>query len=222
MSGVVAFDVNETLLDVLPLAEAIEELSGGAVSGGEWFARLLHRSLVANELDAYRPFGELGREALAWLLDRAGLDVSPDRIAPVVGMISSLPPHPDVAPALAELHDSGVRMVALTNGSQVAAAAQMEHAGLDGYLDAVLSVESLRRFKPDRAVYSFAASACGVTMSDLVMVAAHDWDIAGAQRAGAVGCFVARQPWGIQGVEPDVTIADLGGLAGALEDRWTS
>ena len=58
------FDVNETLLDLSALRPAFVEAMGSAETMGEWFARMLHGSLVANHTNAYRPFGMIGVEAL--------------------------------------------------------------------------------------------------------------------------------------------------------------
>jgi 2-haloacid dehalogenase len=48
------FDVNETLLDMSPLRIDFEDVFGDAEALGEWFARLLHGSLVSNQLGEYR------------------------------------------------------------------------------------------------------------------------------------------------------------------------
>jgi 2-haloacid dehalogenase len=53
------FDVNETLLDLATLHPAFVDALGSADAMGEWFARLLHGSLVANHSGRYRPFGEI-------------------------------------------------------------------------------------------------------------------------------------------------------------------
>ena len=58
--------------------------------------------------------------------------------------------------------------------------------------DHVISVEAIGVFKPDVRVYQMAAKELGVETSDMIMVAAHDWDIAGAMAAGCGGAFVAR------------------------------
>lgn len=212
----IAFDVNETLLDVAAMADPFEQTMGSEVSVGEWFARLLHRSLLANDLGLHRSFGELGAEVLMWMAARRGTDLDPEQAAGLVAHMTRLPPHPDVPGALASLQ--GNRLVTLTNGSLQAATAQAANAGLDGYFERALSVDAVERFKPDPEVYRYAARECGVEIDRMLLVAAHDWDVAGAQAAGAAGCFVRRQPWGLEGVTPDLEIDDLGGLIAVLEE----
>lgn len=213
----IAFDVNETLLDVTALELAFREAVGDEVSLGEWFARMLHRSLLANELGRYQPFGELGAEALVWLAARRGVELAAADATNLVAGMAALPPHPDVAHGLEEVASLGVPMIALTNGSGQMAERQVDGAGLSHLLTDVFSVESVRRFKPAPEVYQRAAATHEVDISRMVVVAAHDWDVAGAQRAGAVGCFVRRQPWGLSPFTPNMVIDDIGGLRAALE-----
>lgn len=215
--GLVAFDVNETLLDVAALGPGFRRLLGDEVTIGEWFARMLHRSLVANQLGRYQPFGELGVESLLWLAARRGVDLTTREAAEVVEGMTDLPAHPDVPSGLADLAAGGVRMVALTNGSAEVAARQLDSAGLSPFFEQVLSVEAVRRFKPAPEAYAYAAATGGVDIGRMVMVAAHDWDVAGAQVAGAVGCFVRRQPWGLAQMSPALSVGDIGGLVAALE-----
>ena len=55
-----------------------------------------------------------------------------------------------------------------------------------------MSSESIRAWKPAREVYLWAAGACGVAPDRLALVAAHGWDVQGAQRAGLTGAWFPR------------------------------
>lgn len=217
---VLVFDVNETLLDLAALRPAFERAMGSTEPMGEWFARMLHGSLVANHTNAYRSFGTIGVEALLMVATKRGIDLDPAQAAAVVAVMRSLPPHPDVEPALVRLQEAGYRMITLTNGSTEAVADQVANAGLASYFEATLSVDEVRRFKPAPEVYLMAAARLGVEIDDLLMVAAHDWDILGARSVGCPGAFLARPGavWSVTGSPPDLVATDLGELAGMLVD----
>ena len=70
--------------------------------------------------------------------------------------------------------------------------AQVAHAGLKEYFDVLLTVDTVKRFKPAPEVYREAAKTLGVTTADIRMVAAHSWDVGGAMQAGCSAAFVAR------------------------------
>lgn len=214
----IAFDVNETLLSLDPIRQNLERIFGAAPPIGEWFARMLHGSLVANTLDSFRPFGDIGAESLITLAARRGMLLRAEDAVEALAPMSSLHPHADTTEGMTRLATAGFEMVALTNGSAQTANAQIENAGLGGLLARVISVDEVRRFKPDPAPYRHAAAAMGVEMADMVMVASHDWDCAGAMAAGAEAVFVRRPGsiWGLPIPPPDKQVPDIISLAAAL------
>jgi 2-haloacid dehalogenase len=216
--ALLAFDVNETLLSLEPLRQRFEEIFGAVPPLGEWFARLLHGSLIANALDQHRPFGEIGAEALVTLAIRRGVELSPEEARSALALMAELPPHPDVVPAVERLATAGIRMIALTNGGPLVAEAQITNAGLAEHVVPVISVDEVGRFKPDSAVYQHAARRTGVPFGEMALVAAHDWDCAGAIAAGAQAVLVQRPGvrWGLPSEPPEVVVGDLGELADLL------
>ena len=211
MIKVMVFDVNETLLDLRALRPAFTNLIGSAEPMGEWFARMLHGSLVANHTGQYRPFAMLGVEALLVVAQKRQVRVSADQAADFVSGMQSLPPHPDVLPTLTGLAERGWRLVTLTNGSQETAEAQMANSGIATLLDEILSVESVGRFKPAPETYLWAASRLNVEIDEMLMVAAHDWDVIGARSIGSQAAFISRPGaiWGVPNQPPTIVGHDL-------------
>ena len=218
--SLLAFDVNETLLSLAPIKAQLGDLFGDDPPIGEWFARMLHGSLVANETDAYRGFGVIGTEALLTVAKKHGVEVSEEIAAEIVDGMKKLPPHPEVYNALERLFDAGIPMITLTNGSTTAANAQVENAGLHPFIRRVISVEEVSTFKPSSIPYRHAAELMGVDIAEMMLVAAHDWDCAGALHAGARAAFVARPGvvWSLPSGPPDLVVDDIAGLADALLD----
>lgn len=216
--SLLAFDVNETLLSLEPIKGKMDEVFGIGAPVGEWFARMLHGSLVANETGTYRSFAEIGTEALLTVAFKRGLAMRGEDAESIVDTMTHLPPHPDVYNALERLFDDGYVMVALTNGSTRAANAQIENAGLHPFIRRVISVEEVRRFKPDPAPYHRAASVMGVDIAEMMMVAAHDWDCVGAVSAGSQAAFVRRPGvvWSLPTEPPHLIVGDIAGLADKL------
>ncbi len=214
----VVFDVNETLLDLRALRAPFAAAFGDASPMGEWFARLLHASVVANQIGSYHPFGTLAGTALDGVAHRRGVTLTEKQRAAIVGGLSHLPPHDDVVPGLERLRDAGRRVVALTNGSPDAVEAQLTNAGIRHLFDEALSVEPSGKFKPDPAPYDMAARHLDRAPHELWMIAAHDWDIAGAKRAGWNGAYLARGglPYSPLLPAPDVIEPDLGSVVEAV------
>lgn len=192
MPHVCVFDVNETLLDLRALDPAFAELFGDAAVRREWFAQMIQSALVATVTGAYAPFGQIGDAALSMVAARRGVALADDARRRLLGGMRSLPPHPEVRPALERLRAAGVRLATLTNSTAEVAEAQLSNAGLSELFELRLSADTVRRLKPAPEPYQMAAEQLGVDLGAIRLIAAHAWDIAGARRAGCAAAFVAR------------------------------
>lgn len=217
MARVLVFDVIETLLDLGPLRKPFTRTFGNPEPLGEWFARLLHGSLVATVTDTYEDFGTIARRALEAVAARRGHELSEEDQAAILGTMGQLPPHPEVKESLTRLRSAGFPLATLTNSSSVMVRRQLENAGLGGLFDQVLSVEEVRRYKPAPEPYRMAAERLGVEPAEMRMVAAHDWDVWGATRAGCAAAFVARGdiPFPL-GDPPEIVGPDLTAVSEAI------
>jgi 2-haloacid dehalogenase len=215
MPRVIVFDVNETLLDLRGLDPAFERAFGDKSVRQQWFQQLLSSAMVSIITDAYSDFGTLGKAALEMTAERRGVHLSQDDQQRILGTMRELPPHPEVRSALERLREAGLRLATLTNSTQQVAQAQMEHAGLGDLFEHVLSADTAKRLKPHRAAYESAAQALGVNPSQVRLVAAHAWDVAGALRAGCAAAFIARPGMVLDPLapRPDVAGNDLAEVA---------
>jgi len=192
VARVLVFDVNETLLDLAALRGPFARAFGDAAPMAEWFARLLHGSLVATVTDTYEDFASIERRALDAVASRRGRELQAAERDAILGTMLELPAHPEVPDALSRLRSVGFPLATLTNSLPEMARVQLEHAGILELFGEVLSVEEVRRYKPAPEPYHMAAQRLGVEPSDVRMVAAHDWDVWGAMRAGCAAAYVAR------------------------------
>lgn len=190
----IVFDVNETLLDLAALDTHFERIFGHASVKGDWFKQVLQSALVATitAQTGDTDFGQMARIALEMTALRQSVILSDDDRQAILGTMLNLPPHPEVPDALQKLKDAGIRMAALTNSSKTAANTQLSNAKLASFMDKIMSVQSCGKFKPAIEVYHMAMQVLDESPDNLWLVAAHDWDIAGAQNAGWQGAFVAR------------------------------
>lgn len=218
MARVCLFDVNETLLDLGALDPHFERAFGDASVRRSWFLQVLQSALVATVTGAYSDFGAVGGAALDMTAERLGVRLSEEDRRSIVGGIRELPPHPEVPAALDLLRDAGLRLAALTNNTAEVAEAQLANAGLSDRFEKILSADTVRRLKPAPEPYRAAAEALGVETSQVRLVAAHAWDVAGAMRAGCAAAFVARPGMVLDPLAepPDVAGTDLSAVAASI------
>ena len=100
-----------------------------------------------------------------------------------------LPPWPDALPGLEALR-SRYLVAPCSNGSIAMMARLARSAGLPW--DAIVGADIARDYKPQAAVYCASAAALGLAPEAVMMVAAHNFDLAAAREAGLKAAFVPR------------------------------
>lgn len=208
---VLAFDVNETLLDLRALDDVFARTLGDPALRPAWFQQMLQLAFVGGLTGDYVDFTTAQHAAIRMLAARAEKQLGDDAAEEIVAGMRRLPPHPDVREGLRALREAGFRQVTLTNSPLDVVRDQLEFAGLVDLFDDVLSADEVKELKPGPKPYRLVADRLGVEITRVRLVAAHAWDVSGALAVGAKAAFVARpgmvpSPLGRQ---PDVVVDDL-------------
>lgn len=208
----VCLDVMGTLFDLSALRRRLEQLGAPPATLEAWFGRLLHAAASVTLIDDYRPFPELAKPMLQSVL--AQLELDPDRADEVLDALAELNAYPDAAPALERLAGAGLGIVALTNGTEQNTRTLLGRSGLDRYVERVISTDAVGAYKPDPSVYAFAVDRLAVPAEEMTLIAAHGWDVIGANAAGLGAVWVSRleRRWPLPSPEPRAA-ADLLGAA---------
>ena len=99
----------------------------------------------------------------------------------LVDAYDNLSPFPEAKEALAVLKD--YRRAILSNGSPGMLDALVD-TGLDLYLDAVISVDANKVYKPDPRAYELVQARLNVRPEEVVFVSSNGFDVAGARSFG--------------------------------------
>ena len=181
----VLFDVYGTLLDVhSAIAREGKELGARAESVSRlWRQKQLEYTWVWSLRGEYRSFQSLTESALDYALAAHGVKSSSLKER-LLSAYRHLDAFPEVATALADLRQRGLRLAALSNGDPDMLDAGLQSAGLRDAVGAVLSVAPVRIFKPDRRVYELGRSWANAPAQEIAFVSANAWDAGGAAAFG--------------------------------------
>ena len=149
----------------------------------------------------------IDREAAQLVADRAGL-ADPGVVEELATAGQRLPPWGDSVAGLERLAQH-FPLVGLSNASRAALLRLNAHAGLRWHQ--ALSAEAVLAYKPAPEVYQLAIDAAGCAPESMLMVAAHAWDLRGAQAAGMLTAYVHR-PVGDPPRNSDVFDGQFNGL----------
>ena len=146
-----------------------------------------------------------GRYVDFWTLTERALDFALTRVPSVdarlkpqyLAAYQTLDAYPDAGSLLRKLKARGRRTAILSNGTPAMLAAAVDAAKLGSALDAVLSVASVRIYKPRPEVYQLVCDVFDVAATDVVFVSSNRWDVMGA------GTFGFRTAWVNRAQLPD-------------------
>lgn len=191
--SVILFDVNETLLDMTPLKKKINALLGSRKGFRIWFGMLLHYSLVENCINQYHDFASIADATLEMAAESLGKTIDEKEKKAALAVLKELKAHKDVKKGLKLLKENGFRLATLTNSPAGTLAEQLNNSKLSAYFELTLSIDAIGKYKPALETYTWAAEQLSVTPAEIIMVAAHGWDIAGALQAGLQAAFIERK-----------------------------
>ncbi len=138
----------------------------------------------------YKNLDTLHRESLEQLAPRFGIvGASEPELRHLTTGWHRLHPWPDSVAGLTRLKANYI-IAPLSNGNVALLTNMAKHCGLPW--DLVLSAELFSHYKPDRETYLSAARLLGLPAEQVMMVAAHNNDLAAAQSFGLKTAFVPR------------------------------
>jgi len=179
------FDAYGTLFDVHSAVARGGHVLGdkaGAVSA-LWRQKQLEYTWLRSLMGAHTDFWQVTQDSLSYAL--AAHDCADERLhAELMELYLRLDAYADAADTLEILNASGRATAILSNGAPKMLSAAVDSAGLADHLDAVLSVEEVGIYKPDRRVYQLAVDRLDTAPERICFVSANAWDAAGAAHFG--------------------------------------
>ena len=192
---VVVFDAYGTLYDVHSVYAKTEELCPGKgdLITQIWRLKQLEYTWLQTSLQDYRDFAFLTHASLEFALRAVGIEPTDAITGPLFDKYLNLDPYPEAKAALSQLKGPGGRQLAiLSNGSTAMLSALVKNSGLDLYLDATISVDGARKFKPHPDCYALVEKTLGVKKDEVVFVSSNGFDVVGAKRFGFNVVWIRR------------------------------
>lgn len=215
----IGFDVYGTLVDPLDMQRHLRALLGGQADrfAALWREKQLEYSFRRGLMRDYASFDICTAQALAYVVRALEVEVSATDQADLIARYRTLRAFPDAVPALTALKAAGHTLAAFSNGVEASVRALLDHAGILAHLDAVISVDDLRTFKPDPAVYVYLARRVNRPAAETWLVSGNAFDVIGAKAAGLKAAWVTRKPTDVfdpWGIDPDIIVTNLPELVG--------
>jgi 2-haloacid dehalogenase len=217
----IVFDLYGTLLHIHALRERVS--AAGITDADDfveaWRNKQIEFAWCSTLMGEYRDFDSLTRKALAHVLAASGHVLAPEKAEALAAGWLELQPHDDVRPFLEQLRKRNIPLAVLTNGVRASAERALRAAGIRDAFETLLSVESVRVYKPHTSVYKLATTHFKCDPERLMFVSSNGWDASGASAFGfrVVYCNRAGKPAETLGYPPFATISAIAEIETLLD-----
>ncbi len=188
----VVFDAYGTLYDIQSVAAVTDKTfpGYGELITQVWRVKQLEYTWLRSLMRRYADFSVITRESLSYTLKILGLKCDESIFEEIMDKYVHLDLYPDAKPALLSL--KSYKRAILSNGSTEMLTSLVRNTGLDTILDATISIDANRIFKPSPDAYSLIESRLGVRPSEVLFVSSNPWDAIGAKAVGLKVAWIER------------------------------
>jgi 2-haloacid dehalogenase len=216
-----AFDVYGTLIDPFHMEEHLRAAFGERAKDASelWRGKQIEYSFRRALMKKYRTFDACTAQALRFVSAQFGISLSEEARENLMSKYLELPAYPDVTGALDELAARGFTIAACSNGTESAVRGLLDRAGVLPRFSKIVSVDPIRTFKPDPAVYEYLVAELRTRRDMVWLISSNPFDVIGAKACGLRTVWVQRDPkrvfdpWEF---EPDFVVHGLAELPGKL------
>lgn len=207
------FDAYGTLFDVHSAMARHREACGpdGDRMSEIWRTKQLEYSWTLTLSGQYVDFWELTQRALDHALARTP-SVDRNLRQRLLDAYFKLDAFPDARATLRKLKAAGHSTGILSNGSPAMLNGAVDAAGVRADLDAVLSIDAVRMYKPRREVYALVTDHFKCMPTDVTFVSSNRWDVMGAQAFGFRTAWINRSKMPEEYGKADTILSDLSSL----------
>lgn len=195
----IAFDVYGTLIDTGGVFDALQKKVGdkAKVFMETWRSKQLEYSFRRGLMKNYVDFSVCTVNALDFACSQLNCNLTKEDKNELMHQYTILPAFSDVEEGLIKLKATNCRLFAFSNGSAAAVQNLLQNAGIDHLFDGVVSVEAVKTFKPDPAVYDYFLQKTNTAKANAWLISGNPFDVIGSVAAGFKSVWIQRNPTSI-------------------------
>jgi 2-haloacid dehalogenase len=188
----VVFDAYGTLYDIQSVASVTEEAfpGYGEIITQVWRIKQLEYTWLRSLMRRYEDLSVITRDSLTYTLRCLGLAYDEATFENIMEKYLHLDLYPDALASLAAMKDR--KLAILSNGSPDMLNALVRNSGLDRVLDATISVDANKVFKPSPDAYTLIESTLNVPSTEVLFISSNPWDACAAKSFGLNVAWIER------------------------------
>lgn len=188
----IVFDAYGTLYDIQSVASVTEESfpGYGDIITQVWRIKQLEYTWLRSLMRRYEDFAAVTRGSLTYTLRCLGLTYDGGAFERIIDKYLHLDLYPDALASLTAMKHK--KLAILSNGSPDMLDALVRNSGLESLLDATISVDAKKIFKPSPDAYTLIEQTLQIPPPEVLFVSSNPWDACGAKAFGLNVAWIER------------------------------
>lgn len=191
-----AFDVYATLINTYGMVDLLQRYIGEEKAmpfATLWRDKQLEYSFRRSMMNRYEPFYTCTSNALDYCIEAFAVTITRDQHFSLIKRYQNLPVFKDVAAVLESMSErSDLNLYALTNGPYEDVVKLFEDNNINQFFKDIISVDEIKKYKPDPAVYRHFLERTGSRVDDSWLISGNGFDVIGARSFGMNGVWIKR------------------------------
>ncbi|MBN6187691.1 haloacid dehalogenase type II [Aneurinibacillus sp. BA2021] len=215
----IVFDAYGTLFDVHSVIQACDECfpGQGASLSHLWRTKQLEYTWLRSLMGRYANFRQVTEEALVFACKQLDLPLDAAYKKRLMEEYDMLQPYAEVLHVLPKI--TRWKRAIFSNGSPDFLLPLVKNTGVEEHMDAVISVDDVKLYKPHPASYAKVTEVLEVKREEVLFLSSNAWDAAGAKSFGFHVAWLCRmgQPFDELQQTPDFVLQTLDDLLPILQ-----
>ena len=188
----IIFDAYGTLFDVNSAAEKCKDKIGDKweVFANFWRTTQLEYTWLRSLMKRHKDFWKITEDSLEKSMKV--FDININMKNELLNLYKVLSPYDEVKDVLKNLRKKNFKLAILSNGTPSLLKELVKNNDLNNLFDDLFSVEEVKIYKPDSAVYSIPVTKYKVTPDEITFLSANTWDVSGGGNYGYNSVWVNR------------------------------
>lgn len=182
-----------------------------------WRSKQLEYTWLYSLMKRYDNFGCITEESLDYALNYFNIknDCLRTNLLKSYENISCYKEVPDV---LSKLKQKGIQRSILSNATAEMLTIAINNSNINSYIDSCLTVDNIKMYKPDPAVYNLVLEKYHVNKNQILFISSNSWDISGAKSFGFNVAWINRLNNAKEALpfKPDVELKSLPDLLNVI------
>lgn len=206
------FDAYGTLFDVYSLGKRLRYHFPQKAEqiNPIWRNKQLEYTWLRSLMRQYVPFSQVTADALTFACKETNTTISNEIHQDLMQHYFTLDAFPKVSEVLTNLQHTH-QLAILSNANHEMLNKAAKHNAIDQYLTAILSVDIIKKYKPNPEVYQIAENKLGLDRAEIAFISSNTWDVAGAKSFGLNVIWLNRGGGKLEelGFQPDEIVSSI-------------